>query len=295
VKRQIPPLNHLRALEAAIRHQSFTKAADELNVTQGAVSRHVKALEEYLGFPLVERINNNLVIPSESQQYAVTLSRAFDMVHKATQDLKTGRHRTVIRLHSYTNFALRWLVPNLPAFQALHPEIEIRVSTGGTDIDFGTDEVDVGVRYGLGDWPDARAELLFRDELLPVCSPQLAAAHAFREPADLLKVPMYHSYLRRDEWPRWFELATGKPAYPANPIYLDDHVVAHQCLIAGMGVGLAQRQYVALEEAAGRLKLLFPCAVRNDEGFYLVCPRDGPRSPSAVTFWDWLLRTAQSG
>ena len=292
MKRKMPPLNHLRALEAAIRHESFTKAAEELNVTQGAISRHVKALEDYLGFTLIERINSNLVIPPESQQLAQALTRAFDSISQATQELKNGKLRKVIRVHSYTNFALRWLIPKLPAFQAQHPDIEVRVSTGTTEVDFEKEEIDISVRRGLGDWTDVRAELLFDDELLPVCSPQLLASQGFERPEDLQKATIYHSYVRREEWPRWFELTTGKSFRPDNPIYLEDLVVVHQSLIAGMGVGLVQRHYVTHDVEEGRLVILFPDALRNDGGFYLVCPRKGPRNSSVATLWGWLLQTA---
>ncbi len=294
MKRHMPPLNHLRALEAAIRHESFTKAAEELNVTQGAISRHVKALEDYLGFTLIERINNNLVIPPESQQLAQALTRAFDAISKAARDLQEGKLRRVIRVHSYTNLMLRWLIPKLPSFQALHPDIEVRISTGIKEVDFGKDDVDVAVRLGLGDWPDARAELLFNDELLPVCSPRLLSAQGLTRPQDLQMATVYHNYARREEWPRWFQLATGKALHPQNPIYLEDPVVVHQCLIAGMGVGLAQRPYVIQDVSEGRLVVLFPTTLRNDGGFYLVCPREGPRKASVATFWDWLLQTARA-
>lgn len=294
MKRHMPPLNHLRALEAAVRLESFTKAAEELHVTQGAISRHVRALEEYLGFELVERVNNNLIIPPECQKFARALTQAFDGINKASKELKEARRRTILIVRAYTNFVLRWLVPRLPEFQKLNPEIEIRISAGGTDIDFEDDDVDLAVRYGLGQWSDAHSDLLFGDELLPVCSPLVAQSSRFLQPEDLLQATLYHSYHRREEWPRWLKQTTGKALLPERSVYLEDQAVAHECVLAGMGVGLAQRHFIEHDVRAGRLVVLFDLPLRNPEGYYLLVAPDRMHSPSIATFRTWLLQHAPS-
>jgi len=291
----MPPLNPLRAFEAAARHESFTKAAEELNVTQGAISHHVRTLEEYLGFNLVERVNNNLMIPPETQRFADALTQAFDQIHRAAKDLTQSRRRTILVVRAYTNFVLRWLIPRLPAFQKLHPEIEIRISAGRVDVDFETDDVDVAVRWGLPRWSDVHHELLFHDEMIPVCSPDLARSLHIQRPEDLLRATLYHSYQRRDEWPRWFEAATGTKHMPLRHMYLEEQAIVHQCLLAGMGVGLAQRHYVTDDVRDGKLVVPFDIAIRNPEGFYFVCPPDHLARTTIGIFREWLLANAHEG
>jgi len=289
----MPPLNPLRALEAAIRHESFTKAAEELNVTQGAISHHIRALEDYLGFNLVERVNNNLIIPPQTHRFAGVLTDAFDRIHKGAKELTQGRQRTILVVRAYTNFFVRWLIPRLPAFQKLHPGIEIRISAGRNDIDFESDDADIAVRHGLGKWPDVHSELLFNDEHIPICSPEVARALDPQRPEDLLQATLYNSYQRRDEWPRWFEVATGRKLEPVKTMYLEDQAVAYQCLLSGMGVGLAQRQYVTDDVRAGKLVVPFDIALHNPEGYYFVCPPDRLDRPTIGIFREWLLLNAR--
>lgn len=292
MKRNMPPLNHLRAFEAAVRHESFTRAADELHVTQGAISRHVRQLEGYLGFELFERTNNNLAVAHEARHFCETLTRAFNEIDRAAQTLRQSHRRTMLRIHGTTNFMVRWLIPRLPGFQAAQPRIEVRLSSGREDVGFGADGVDAAIRFGRGHWAGCHADPLFAVEMVPVCTPELAARLALREPQDILRATVYHTYLRRDEWPRWFRLVSAQPFAPAAAAYLDDAVVMLQCVLAGMGIGLAHRHYVLDELRNGRLVIPFDVPLRHRSAFYFVCAEDALRTPAVAGFRSWLLDAA---
>lgn len=294
MKRNMPPLNHLRAFEAAVRHESFTKAAHELNVTQGAISRHIRDLEDYLGFKLFQRINNTLQVPRDSRQFADTLTRAFDQIHRASQELRHSKRRTILTVRGYTNFIVRWLIPRLPEFQGLHPKVEVRISAGRQEADFSNDDIDLAIRFGRGHWPGLRSDFLFSMDMVPVCSPALLERLKLRNPEDVLQATVYNSYLRRDEWPQWFKLVSDRPFKPASEVLTEDLAVAHQCVISGMGIGLAQRHYVIDDLAAGRLVIPFDVPLRNESGFYLVCPEEHVDQPQIAAFRDWLLGVARS-
>jgi LysR family glycine cleavage system transcriptional activator len=294
MKRYMPPLNHLRAFEAAVRHESFTKAAHELNVTQGAISRHIRDLEDYLGFKLFQRINNTLQVPRESRQFAEALTKSFDQIHRASQELKLSKRRTILTVRGYTNFIVRWLIPRLPEFQARHPRVEIRISAGREEADFSTDDIDLAIRFGRGNWPGLHADFLFSMDMVPVCSPALMQRLELRRPEDVLRTTVYNSYLRRDEWLQWFKLVSDLPFKPVNEVLTEDLAVAHQCVISGMGMGLTQRHYVIEDLAAGRLVIPFDIPLRNDSGFYVVCPVEHMTQPKNAAFRDWLLSVARS-
>lgn len=288
-KRHMPPLNQLRAFEAAVRHESFTKAAAELNVTQGAISRHVRSLEEYLGFQLFERVNNNLVIPSASREFAHALTQSFDGINQATQALRQGKRRTVLTVHSYTNFLIRWLIPKLPSFQAQYPDIEIRLSSGRVEVDFSEDDIDLAIRYGAPPWPGIQSELLFPVEMVPICSPSLAESVGLQTPEDLLKTTLYHVYARRAEWPAWWAQVSKAPFEPFREVYPEDLAVVQQCVLAGMGVGLSQRHYVLDDIAAGRIMIPFDVPLRHTNGFYVVCLPGRMDVPKIAAFRQWIL------
>jgi len=293
MKREIPPLNHLRALEAAIRHESFTKAADELHVTQGAVSRHVRDLEEYLGSSLFQRVNNNLVIPQETREFGEALTRAFDGINRASQHLVQSKRRTVLTVRGYTNLMMRWLIPRLPSFEDAGFGIELRLSTGPEEVDFERDDIDVAFRYGDGGWPGLHSDRLFPAEMVAVCTPELASRLRLKKPQDILRATVYHSYARRYEWPLWFAQVSSEPFAPAATIFLEDPVVVDQCVRSGLGVGLRPRPFVSDDVSAGKLVIPFDVPLRVPAAYYLVFPRDRLGTPKIETFRTWLLDVAR--
>jgi LysR family glycine cleavage system transcriptional activator len=203
--RKLPPLNALRAFEAAARQLSFTKAAEELNVTQAAISHQVKTLEEHLGLTLFRRLNRRLVLTEAGQLYLPVLREAFDAVAAGTARLGQDRESGALNISVLPSFAAKWLLPRLSRFRDRYPDIDVMVSANNRLIDFADGTYEMGIRYGLGDYPGLRTELLLQDEVFPVCSPKLTEGeHPLRTPADLKHHTLLHDEVsRHDESPDW--------------------------------------------------------------------------------------------
>ena len=202
--RRLPPLNGLRSFEAAARHESFTRAAEELCVTQGAVSHMVKALEAELGLKLFNRERQRLVITEAGREYLGVLRDAFDRIALGTERLVQRQNSGVLTLSTSPDFAAKWLVNRLGAFAEVRPEIDLRVSAAMHHVDFAREDVDLAVRHGDGNWPGLDVVRLSTEELFAVCSPKLL--DRMNTPTDLLKVPLLH-FEDRSNWTSWFEAA----------------------------------------------------------------------------------------
>ena len=211
MKRTLPPLNGLRAFEAAARHMSFTDAADELSVTQAAISHQVRGLEQRLGLKLFVRRNRSLLLSEAGQAYLPAVRAAFDQLNEATEKLlqkDRGGHLTVTTTSS---FAVKWLVPRLGGFQRANPEIDVRVSTGTGLVDFSREDVDIGIRYGRGQWPSLTAERLMSEDIMPVCAPSLVKGpNGLKKPADLKRFTLLHIGTFPDDWQIWLTAAGVK-------------------------------------------------------------------------------------
>src|SRR3954471_7049645 len=191
--RRLPPLNAIRAFEAAARHLSFTRAAEELNVTQAAISHQLKGLEDVLGLPLFRRMNRSLMLTEAGQSYLPPLRDALDQIADATAKLKASDSGGTLDISTLASFAAKWLVPRLPRFQERHPQIDVRLSTSSHMVDFTQQEVDVAIRFGRGGWPGVRAERLLTEDVFPVCAPcLLAGGKSLKTPEDLANFPLLH-------------------------------------------------------------------------------------------------------
>jgi LysR family glycine cleavage system transcriptional activator len=285
MKRSLPPLNGLRAFEAAARHMSFTDAADELSVTQAAISHQVRGLEQRLGLKLFVRRNRSLLLSEAGQAYLPSVRGAFDQLNEATEKLlqkDRGGHLTVTTTAS---FAMKWLVPRLGGFQRANPEIDVRISTGTGLIDFSREDVDIGIRYGRGQWPSLTAERLVTEDVMPVCAPSLLKGPtALKKPADLKRFTLLHIGSFPDDWQVWLTAAgvKGVDARAAFPHSL--HRLPGRDGRTGRG---------ARPPAAGRARLRRPAGhalrFQRSSGFaYLVIRRrrsGGARSGPSATGW----------
>lgn len=293
--RRLLPLNPLRAFEAAARHLSFTKAAQELNVTQGAISRHIRALEKRLGFPLFIRTPQGLELNHSSRVFAKAIEEAFTHIAWATDRLTTTQSHSVLTLRGYTTFLVRWLLPRLPDFQHRHPDIEVRVVTAANAVQFDRDAVDVGIRYGSGKWPSWRSDLLFSDELIPVCSRQYLQTQKTGSPSAVLsESTLLHHNLRPNDWPDWLRIAGLANFVPKENKYFEDLGIIYESARAGMGFAMMQRSYIENDLVSGDLKQPFDAVLRRDLGYYFVCPSDRADIPKIRIFRDWLLHTANA-
>ncbi|WP_029006901.1 transcriptional regulator GcvA [Azospirillum halopraeferens] len=290
--RRLPPLNALRSFEAAARHLSFTRAAEELHVTQAAVSHQIKALEEWLGIPLFRRVSRGLVLTEAGQTYLPPLRDAFESMSDATERLCRADSAGSLTISTMPSFAAKWLVMRLGRFQAAHPELELRLHTTSQMVDFAQQDVDLAIRFGRPPWPGVKAEWLMDDPVFPVCSPALARGdRPIRSPSDLLKHTLLHDDYQID-WTAWFT-AAGVPAADATrgPRYTDSALLL-QAAMEGHGVALARKVLVADDLAAGRLLRPFDVELPGTHAYYVVAPPHYYARPKVRAFRGWLYAEA---
>ncbi len=291
--RQLPPLNALRAFEAAARHLSFTKAADELNVTQAAISHQVKALEERLGMILFRRLNRALLLTDAGQGYLPPLREAFDQMAEATERLSAHDARRTLTITTLPSIASKWLVPRLGRFRETHPDIDVRIDASLHLTDFARENVDVALRYGRGKWDGMRTDRLMTEDFFPVCGPALLAGrHPLREPADILHHTLLHDDSRTD-WTMWFLAAGIEGGEPTRgPAFTDSSLVL-QAAVDGQGVALGRSSLAAADLEAGRLVRPFDISLEAEFAYYLVCPLATAESPKIASFRAWLFAAAK--
>lgn len=293
---RLPPLGALRAFEAAARHASFTRAATELFVTPGAISRQIATLEEFIGFPLFERTNRDVKLTLAGEEYAASISGAFTQVHEATRHLLASRHQAPLRVSAPLTFALRWLMPRLPSFKAQHPGDEYRLTTIVPIPLKLTSEFDVGIRI-LRSSPELVAHRLFDVELVPVCSPKLIAnGPPLRVPADLKRHALLHSSARPNDWPLWFGLAQLPNIDVGEGVQFESSSVAYEAALEGMGVAIAMKGLVEDYLASGRLVMPFKDLAYSDgSAFCIVYARKPEINRQVATFRDWIVQQAGHG
>jgi len=292
--RRLPPLNALRAFEAAARHLSFTRAAQELHVTQTAISHQIKGLEERLGLRLFRRLPRGLLLTEEAQRLLPPVRDAFDQIAAAVERLSAPGSGGRLTVSVLPSFAAKWLVPRLGRFRAAHPDLDLRISASSELVDFTRDDVDVGIRMGRGLYPGLRVERLFGESIVPVCSPELREGpHPLLRPEDL----RHHLLLHDDDytgWELWLRLAgVADVAARRGPVFTDSAMVV-QAAAEGQGVALARRVLAAGDLAAGRLIQPFEVSIPHDLAYYLVCPEATADQPKIAAFRRWLLAESQA-
>lgn len=298
MSRRIAPLSALRAFEAAARHLSFTKAAEELNVTPAAVSHQIKALEDYCGLPLFRRMTRALLLTDQGQAALPALQEGFDLLAAATAQLSRPQEDHVLTVSAAPSIAGKWLVTRLERFRMKHSDIDVRLDAANHLTDFERDGVDLVIRYGGGKYPGLHVEPLFQTDVIPVCSPALLdGPRPLREPADLAEHTLLHvSWSSQDvTWPVWrmWLLAAGVDGVDAErgPRFNDLGLVM-QTAIAGHGVALVPIVLAADDLAAGRLVRPFELSVPVDFGYYIVCPKHRMKEPKVSAFAAWLREEA---
>jgi LysR family glycine cleavage system transcriptional activator len=292
--RRLPPLNALRAFEAAARHLSFTRAAGELNVTQAAVSHQIRALEERLGRKLFRRVGRNLFLTDAAQVYLADIRGAFDRIDEATRRLEARERGGVLNATVLPSFAAMWLLPRLGRFRAAHPEIDVRLSSDSEMVDFARSDFDVGIRTGRGKWPGLSAHLILTERLTVVCSPALAKSVKLKSPRDLAKVTLLHDE-PRERWSLWFRRLGIDGIDPwRGPGFSHSNMVI-QAAVAGQGVAVVGETLVTDEIKAGRLVRPFAETLPTDYSYYLVYLEAAAERPKIVAFRDWILAEAKAG
>jgi LysR family glycine cleavage system transcriptional activator len=295
-------LNALRAFEASARHQSFSAAAAELNVTPAAVGQLVRSLEQWLGIPLFHRGSGGRtrLVPTDLAQRALPDIRdGFERLNLGFARLKEGLSTAMLTVTVSPAFAAKWLLPRIDRFHATGSQIDVRLDTSLKLLDFAAQGIDIGVRYGAGSWSGLKAEKLMDEEVYPVCSPVFLERHRkLRKPADLRSLPLIHdlSVDRRAgfmTWDSWLEGIGGNSAATRPGLKINNSAAVLQAAIDGQGVALARSVFARDDVAAGRLVRLFPEIVRPASlAYYVVYRPECAALPRLVAFRDWLLREA---
>lgn len=291
----LPPLSAIRVFEAAARHLNFTRAADELGMTQAAVSYQIKLLEERVGGPLFLRRPREVALTEAGQRLAPQLRDAFDTLREAFADLADQSEGT-LTINTMHTFAANWLAPRLGTFNLAHPNIAVRLETTTRVVDFAREEVDVVVRSGKGIWPGLVSTKLFDVHFTPMIAPQLAEeVGGINEPKDVLKVPLLDP---RDEWwIIWFkahDLPLEELAKQTSPSF-NMMTLDAEAAMAGMGITLLMPEYFQRELEQGRLIMPFKRTINQDSGYWLAYPEGRRNVPKIRVFRDWIVAEAASG
>jgi LysR family glycine cleavage system transcriptional activator len=287
----LPPLKAMRYFEVSARHLSFTKAADELNVTHSAISHQIKALEDWLGVPLFRRQNRSLQLTEAGHAYLPALKDAFERLAEASRRIRSREQGGPLVVSTMPSFAAKWLVPRLKSFRAAHPEIDVRISADDRIVDFEREDVDLAIRYGRGGWAGLRVDRLVSDVMVPVCSPRLRdGPPPLRKPADLLNYDLLQDHDWRDDyWLRWLTVAGLPEARLRRALSFNYTDLMIRAAIDGLGVALCPAALVADDVAAGRLVRPFEVHLRTESGYYLVTPLARATRPKIVAFRSWML------
>jgi LysR family transcriptional regulator, glycine cleavage system transcriptional activator len=286
----LPPLNWLRAFEAAARHLSFTDAAAELNLTQAAISKQIKHLELRLRQPLFIRGPRSLTLTKTAEAWLPKVRDGFDRLAAGTQEVFGTAGTGQLTLRCSVSFSALWLAPRLPGYLDGHPGTSLRIISSVWNEPFEAGRFDLDIQHGTGDWPGLVAKRLTRETLFPVCAPHLAAS--IRNPGDLGRHPLIHVLGYQDGWADWFKVANAAATDHGRGIQCDNSLLAFEIAMQGHGVALARRSLAANALASGRLVVPIAIEASIAEGFFLLQPKGLPPHADAVQFANWLLKTA---
>ena len=287
----LPPLSGLRAFEAAARLESFSRAADEIHVTHGAVSHQVKAMEAFLGVSLFVRNGRRVLLTGEGRIFADRIRAALRDIGDAAESISRRDRDNRLTVSMLPSFAARWLMPRLGRFMEKYPQIAVNVHASLALVDFARDEVDIAVRFGRGGWSKVHAEKFMDDERFPVASPRLNRGRLPQRPADLAKCRLLST--DDEPWTPWFKAAGVKLPDPKAPMF-NDAAMMVQAAIDGRGIALARRSIVEGALATGDLVRLFDIAVQVEESYYLVWPEGKPLA-KVLAFKEWMLAEKKRG
>ena len=297
----LPPLDQLEAFEASARYLSFTKAADELALTQSAVSRQIAALEAHYGLPLFRRLHRALRLTDDGQALFQTVAEVLGRLHQIGGELKRDRRAKTVVVTTTPGFAGLWLIPRLAGFTATRPEVDVRISAGYALVNLNRDGFDLAIRYQSQDGIDAGAELLFGDVVLPVCSPKL-----LRDPARPLKTPQdlrHHVLMYLDsgpgadmqDWPIWLRAMKLEGLKPASVLHFSQFDQLINAAVAGQGVALGRSPLLKQLLRERKLVAPFRRTVASPRSYYLVQSAGAARKPEVQDFAAWLREEARAG
>lgn len=289
---RFPHLTWLRAFEAAARHLSFTNAAEELNLTQAAISKQVKLLEHSLREALFERKARSLLLTKAGAAYLPKVQDAFDRLGAGTQEVFGNRRSEMLTVRVPVSFGLSWLAPRLPRFFAAHPKLALRIVSSVWNEEFDAGRFDLDILYGTGKWPGFRNDQLSWEYMEPLCTPEMA--QSLHQPDDLAHHRLLHVMGYKEGWATWLNAAGTTRVAAGSGAQFDTTIMALEVAAAGAGVALGRSSVAASGVASGRLVRPFALAVAVQEAFHLISPETGMDHPDAPAFRDWIIAEAHA-
>jgi LysR family glycine cleavage system transcriptional activator len=295
----LPPLDALRAFEAAARRLSFTEAAEELHVTQGAISQRVKALELDLGTPLFRRLTRRLELTPDGERLARGVREGLDHIVGALAGIDRNAVAGALTISVLPSFASRWLMPRLPLFHALHPEVELYVLAAAQPVDLNLNGIDGAIRFGHGRYPGLRATYLMADSVAPVCAPGLLERYPpIRTVGDLAALPLLHdtpteSDPSMSDWASWLTHVGAPPIRFSSGLRFNQADLTIEAAVRGLGVALARTSLIGDDLAQRRLVFAYPRAAPTAYTYYFVCRPESHSCPRITHFREWLMAEAR--
>lgn len=291
-RRLLPPITALASFSAAARHENFSRAGDELGLTQSAVSRQISTLEEWLQMHLFRRDGKKVFLTPEGRDYVKEIRPALDRIRGATEAaLRKGEDRE-LSIATLPSFGMRWLAPRLPSLTAAYPSLVINFEARSFPFDFSDESFQAAIHFGLPNWSGARHDLLFHEVTIPVCAPAMLARRPIAAPEDLLDWPLLVQSTRRQAWQGWFKGAGIEAEVPAPSASFEQFLMLAQAAAAGAGIALIPRFLIEPELASGSLVSPLPHSQHGEEAYYLVTPEDQPGSKTLDDFRAWVLQEA---
>lgn len=286
-RRFLPSIASLRALEALDRLGSATAVAEELSLTQSAISRQIQTLESQMGVPLIQRDGRKMELTPPARAYVAEVREALHQIAQASLRLQVQPRGGTLDLAILPTFGMRWLVPRLADFARLHPEVTINMATRLQPFNFATQPFDAAIHYGDADWPGTENMLLRTETVVAVCTPDLAMRRPLRRAADLMSLPLLHIETRPRAWADWFAAHGVTQEVPQGTLY-DQFSTITQAALHGLGVALLPDYLAEQDLAAGRLVMTFGGPTRTRGSYYLVWPRAKAQDAALTLFRDWL-------
>lgn len=291
-RRLLPPTGALASFVAAARHDSFSRAGEEIGLTQSAISRQIALLEDMLQLSLFRRNGRRVELSDEGRLYLAAIEPALDRIQSATAAALTRRATRELNIATLPSFGMRWLAPRLPRLTGLHPDIVVNFAARTFPFRFADEAFDAAIHFGLPNWPDASHDLLFREQAIPVCAPARLAQQPIARPEDVLDWPLLVQSSRRDAWRHWLAMAGVDRPVPAPAGSFEHFLMLAQASAAGAGIALIPRFLIETELADGSLVCPLPIPLESERAYYLVLPASRPLSAELQRFRAWLLAEA---
>lgn len=291
MSKKLPPLNPLKVFDTVVRTQNLTKAAQELHISQSAVSKQLNVLQTYLGVELFRRERHGISLTHSGQRYAEAINPAFDMLSKATEDLMRSGSDSTLRIQTYTTFAAKWLIPRLSDFNSKHPDITVKITNSVSNVDFDRDNVDLAIQIGNGAWTGQDSDFLFEDVIEPVCSPEFLKQYApdARYPQALLRVRLLVSHFRPYDWKTWAKLCRYEDEIErTEQMRFSSSILTWQAAADSLGIAIGQTTLLVDDLKRNKLVAPFNLPVKTGMSYYLVRPQLQRHSRKVEIFRSWI-------